>query len=116
MQVVHLFAAKAKKKNLSFKDIFDNPSLIKEYISASISPTSVAEVTGIPRATCVRKLQTLVKMKIILQDKTSKRYYIIPSAIGDDVFSQNLIEKITNLFSDFYFICIRAIIVKISNQ
>ena len=116
MQVVHLFTAKAKKKNLSFKDIFDNPSLIKEYISASISPTSVAEVTGIPRATCVRKLQTLVKMKIILQDKTSKRYYIIPSAIGDDVFSQNLIEKITNLFSDFYFICIRAIIVKISNQ
>jgi hypothetical protein len=113
LQVVHLFTLRAKEKKLSHTNIFDNPSLIKEYISASISATSVAEVTGIPRATCVRKLEILVKKKIISKDKISKKYYITPSVIGNNVFSRNITEKVTKLFSNFYFICIRALVTKI---
>jgi hypothetical protein len=112
MQLVYLFTSKAKARNLSHKDIFENPSLLKEFISASISATSIAEVTGIPRATCVRKLEFLVKLKIISQDKISKRYYIIPNAISDDFISQKITEKVIKLFSNFYFICIRAINIK----
>ena len=41
---------------------------------ANISATSVAEVTGIPRATCIRKLDKFVKMKVLEKDLTSKRY------------------------------------------
>ena len=106
LQVVHLFTLRAKEKKLPNKNIFENPSLIKEYISASISATSVAEATSIPRATCVRKLEILVKMKIVSQDKTSKRYYIIPNDIGEHMFSRNFTEKVIKLFSNFYFICI----------
>ena len=47
-------------------------ALLKEFISASISATSISEVTKIPRATCVRKLETLVKLKVISQDKIQK--------------------------------------------
>ena len=116
LQLAHLFTSKAKEKNLSHKNIFENPSLLKEFISASISATSIAEVTGIPRATCVRKLELLVKLKIISQDKISKRYYIIPSAISDNFISQKITEKVTKLFSNFYFICLRAIRFKTLNQ
>tara|TARA_B110000285_G_C15056168_1_gene579711 strand:- start:382 stop:1341 length:960 start_codon:yes stop_codon:yes gene_type:complete len=112
LQVAHLFTSKAKEKNLSYKEFFDTPSLLKEFISASISATSVAEVTGIPRATCVRKLEILVKLKIISQDKISKRYYMIPDAASDNLISRKLTEEVVKLFSNFYFICIRAINVK----
>ena len=112
LQLAHLFTSKAKEKNLYHKDIFENPSLLKEFISASISSTSIAEVTGIPRATCVRKLDFLVKLKIIAQEKISKRYYIIPNVISDNFISQKITENAIKLFSNFYFICIRAINIK----
>ena len=112
LQVTHLFTSKAKKKNLSYKDVYDNPSLLKEFISASISATSISEVTGIPRATCVRKLELLVKLKIISQDKNSNRFYIIPSFTSDDMVSRKITENVVKLFSNFYFICLRAINAK----
>tara|TARA_B100000768_G_C11256367_1_gene366582 strand:+ start:93 stop:1052 length:960 start_codon:yes stop_codon:yes gene_type:complete len=109
LQVLHLYAAKLKRKNISHKNFFDNPSLLKNFISESISATSIAEITSIPRATCVRKLEHLVKMKVILQDKNSKRYYLIPNTISEDLISREITEKVSKLFSEFYFICIRAI-------
>ena len=41
----------------------------------SVSATSISDVTGIPRATCIRKLEKLYLMKIIKKDLTTKRYY-----------------------------------------
>ena len=112
LQVTHLFASKSKKKNLSHKKLYDDPSLINEFISASISATSVAEITKIPRATCMRKLESLVKLKVISQDKISKRYYIIPNTISDDLVSRKNTEKVIKVFSEFFFICLRALNVK----
>ena len=48
-------------------------------------------------------------MKVILQDQNSKRYYLIPNAISEDMISREITEKVSKLFSEFYFICIRAI-------
>ena len=109
LQITYLFTSKAKEKNLSILKFFDDPSLIKDYINASVSATSIAEVTGIPRATCIRKLEILIKLKIIFKDEISKRYYIIPSAASDNFISKKITEKGVKLFSNFYFICIRAI-------
>ncbi len=50
-------------KNLSIKD-------------ANISATSVSDITGIPRATCIRKLDKFVKLNMLEKDKSSKRYYL----------------------------------------
>ena len=113
LQVTHLFTLKAKEKNLSHKKLYDEPSLLKEFINVSISSTSVAEVTKIPRATCIRKLEVLVKLKLISQDKISKRYYIIPNTIRDDLILMKTTEKVIKVFSEFYFICLRALNVKI---
>jgi len=110
LQVAHLFKLKVKK--ISHKDLFDNPSLLKDFINASISANSVAEATGIPRATCVRKLELLVKLKAVSQDNITKKYYVIPSTTADDLVSKELTEKVVKIFSNFYFICIRAINIK----
>jgi len=115
LQVVHLFATRLKDKNLTHINLFDNPSLLKEFINVSISATSVSEVTKIPRATCVRKLELLEKMKMISKDKISKRYYIIPNAISKDLISQKMTEKVVEIFSGFFFICIREINFKTSS-
>jgi len=44
---------------------------------ANISATSIAEITGIPRATCIRKLEKFVKLKFLEKDKVSKRYHLL---------------------------------------
>jgi DNA-binding MarR family transcriptional regulator len=112
LQILYLYAAKTKEKNLSHKNIYDNPNLLQESISASISATSIADVTGIPRATCVRKLDILVKMKMIERDKISKRYYVIPRAISEDLIPQKITEKVIKIFSNFFFICTKVINIK----
>ena len=109
LQVAHLFTSKAQNKYISHKNLFDNPSLLKEFIGASISATSVSDVTKISRATCVRKLETLIKLKVISQDNNTKRYYLIPNLTSENLISRNITQKIVKNFSEFFFICIRAI-------
>jgi len=112
LQVSHLSIKKLKNKKLSHENVFTDSSLHKDFISASISATSISQVSNIPRATCVRKLQTLLKLKILAQDKSSKRYYMIPKAISESFISQKITKNIVEIFSDFFFICIRAMNVK----
>ena len=109
LQITSIFASKAKEKSFSHKKIHNNPSVIKDFESASINANLVSEVTGIPRATCIRKLERLVEIKMIAQDHISKRYYLIPTSTSKDFIAKQLTQKITETFSEFYFICIRAI-------
>lgn len=115
MQLAHVFTTKTKEKNISHVYIHKDPSRFKEFISSSVSATSIAEVTKIPRATCVRKLETLVKLKLISQDQMSKRFYINPSSLAEDLIPRKLTQKVVVIFSDFFFICLRALSVKTLN-
>ena len=115
IQIATSVASITKEKNLSHKDIYKDPSSLKDFISASISATSVSDVTGIPRATCVRKLETLVKLKIVSQDKITKRYYILPDATSKNFIPKEITLKVVKLFSKFYYICIRGVIFNNSN-
>ena len=111
IQAGHLFTSKVK--NISHKDLYDNPSLIKKFVSASINATSIADITGIPRATCLRKLEKLVKLKMLSQDKFSKRYYIIPDSISENLVSQKVNKKVVKIFSKFFFTFTKTVISKI---
>ena len=113
LQVAYLFTSKAKLENLSYEDLFDDPSVIKKSLVASISATSISDTTKIPRATCVRKLEVLVRLKMISQDKATKGYYIIPRAFSENLISQNVTKNAVKCFSNFFFICTRAMNTKI---
>ena len=113
LQVASIFAKKAKEKNFSHTNIYSNLNLIKDFESASINATSVSEVTGIPRATCIRKLENLVELKMIAKNNISKRYHLVPSSLSQGLIPKQTAQKVIKIFSEFYFICIRALDLKI---
>ena len=90
----------------SEKGISDNIKL------GSVSATSISDVTGIPRATCIRKLEKLFKMKIIKKDQETKRYYFDNNKIYNStiVKSDEVAENTIEIFSDFFLIILKALL------
>ncbi len=66
-----------KRKSADFSSLLNTKNLKNlSTKNANISATSVSDITGIPRATCIRKLDKFVKMKILFKDEKTKRYYL----------------------------------------
>ena len=84
-------------KNINIKD-------------ANISATSISEITGIPRATCIRKLDRFVKMKFLEKDKVTKRYYLILSQLSSNTSVPTVegVKKTIDIFSQFSSIILRG--------
>ena len=77
--------------NYSKRRKLDNNTVLNP---PDISATSVSEVTGIPRATCIRKLEWLSKAKLVEKDPRSKRYNLVNNEYDQD----NLIDHpLTNV-------------------
>ena len=47
-----------------------------KFSDTAVSTASISEVTGIPRATCIRKLKKLVKLEMLVRETKTKRYFI----------------------------------------
>ena len=47
-----------------------------KFSDTAVSATSISEVTGIPRATCIRKLEVLVKLGMLVREIKTKRYFV----------------------------------------
>jgi len=103
-----------KKKNVKYDDHFFSSKpgqiKIKTNDNFSVSATSVSEVTGVPRATCIRKLDKLNRMKIVKKNINSKRFQIDlknfqHNLLNSKKISQNTIE----MFSEFYLIVLKAL-------
>jgi len=105
----------SKLRNL---DSFFTSKIIKSINSfnvknAGISATSISEVTGIPRANCIRKLEKYIKMKIIEKDPVNKRYHLVPSQVRYAPSLTNpLLDGIKNtvdIFSEFSSIILKSL-------
>ena len=57
----------------------------------------------------------MVSRKMITQDKKSKRYYIVPEVLNKNLVSKDLTTQVTALFSQYYFIIIKALTSKTSH-
>ena len=58
-------------------------------VDVSVSATSISEVTGIPRATCIRKLEKLMRLGFLLREAKTKRFYI----------NQNISDRTKNIIT-----------------
>ena len=78
---------------------------------ANISAPSISEVTGIPRPTCIRKLEKFVKMKFLDKDKVSKRYYLLLSQLNtsSSVPSIEGMKKTISIFSQFSSVILKGL-------
>tara|TARA_B100001250_G_scaffold414111_1_gene450741 strand:+ start:2530 stop:3504 length:975 start_codon:yes stop_codon:yes gene_type:complete len=102
-----------KKKNISsFSDHYSKKISSKvNFSEANISATSISEITGIPRATCIRKLEKLVILKVLKKHKPSKRYYFDIENVPDNSFmAKELSQATIDIFSDFYLVIIKGLI------
>ena len=106
----------SKNKNkVKIDDIFKvirNFSEKDKSQNCSISATSVSEITGIPRATCIRKLNKLVHLEFLAREKKTKRYLIRQALDGRTkgiLFRENVSFTIKT-FSEYIAIILNSII------
>ena len=100
---------KTKLENKSFDEMYNNPDNTLRHSANDISATSISEITNIPRATVIRKLNYLVKLKLFKQNKITKRYYVVPEFFKNSEMRNNNDKKVFALFSNFYSICLKAL-------
>tara|TARA_B100001123_G_C15262869_1_gene1007279 strand:- start:516 stop:1526 length:1011 start_codon:yes stop_codon:yes gene_type:complete len=102
------------KKDINFDNIH---SIIGEahnnYSNENaISASSISEVTGIPRATCIRKLQKLVNLGMLIQESKTKRYLVNQNTSDrtKHIAKKENIAFTIQAFSEFLSIVINALI------
>ena len=97
---------KQNKNTQSINDIAD--TLVQLEISTGLNPTTISDLTGIPRATVIRKIQTLLKKKYL--DKNDKNLFVLSSPQKNSQAYNQLKER-------FYFhqLQIRTLITEILN-
>tara|TARA_B100000029_G_C17550670_1_gene950001 strand:+ start:222 stop:1253 length:1032 start_codon:yes stop_codon:yes gene_type:complete len=107
-----------KKGNLSDLGL-DNLYLIvgktnNEYrnSNAGVSATSISQVTGIPRPTCIRKLNMLVNLGTLVRDAKSKRYYLNQTTENrtKNILTKDNVTATVNIFSEYLSIILNAIV------
>ena len=82
--------AEKSSQNLNLDNIFKFIGKTNNKdLESSVSATSVSDVTGIPRATCIRKLEKLVELGFLTRETKTKRYYV----------SQNMDERTKNIIT-----------------
>ena len=81
-------------------------------VDVSVSATSISEVTGIPRATCIRKLEKLIRLGFLLRETKTKRFYINQN-ISDrtkNIITKENIGYTVEIFSEYLAIILNNLI------
>ena len=82
-----------------------------KFSDTAVSAASISEVTGIPRATCIRKLEKLVKLGMLMRETKTKRYFInqlTSSRTNTILTKENVLFTIEN-FSEYLAIIFNSI-------
>ena len=113
MQVLILTMNSIKRNYSNFSYLSHNQKDLKNLseLNSDISATSISDITGIPRATCIRKLDKFVKMKVLQKNSKTKRYSLIldQTTFNPMLQPEWMKHKIT-ILSDFSFIIIKGLI------
>jgi len=109
VNIALMLSQKTKLENKSFDDMYNNTENTLKHKDNDISATSISEITNIPRATVIRKLNYLVKLKLFKQNKITKRYHVTPEFFQSSEMRNNTEKKVFALFSNFYSICLKAL-------
>ena len=77
----------------------------------AVSATSISDITGITRPTCIRKLGKLVNNGLLLREKKTKRYFINPSTINraQNILTKENVNFTISVFSEYLSIVINAL-------
>ena len=106
-------------KNQNIKDVgLDNLYAIigktndqYKFSDTAVSAASISEVTGIPRATCIRKLEVLVKLGMLVREIKTKRYFVnqITSKRTNAILTKENVNFTIKNFSEYLSIILNSI-------
>ena len=91
-----------------YKNI-DNENVLSD---SSINANSISEISGIPRPTCIRKLEKLLKLGLLVREVKTKRYYVnhLTSDRPKHITKKENIVFTIQAFSNFLSILISTLI------
>ena len=101
-------------KSVNIDDVFKIIGQVNknECSNCAVSATSVSEVTGIPRATAIRKLDKLVHLGFLVRETKTKRYSINQAieARTKNIMSRDNVSFTIKTFSDYIAIILNSLI------
>ena len=82
-----------------------------KFSDTAVSAASISEVTGIPRATCIRKLEVLVKLGMLVREIKTKRYFVnqITSKRTNTILTKENVHFTIQNFSEYLSIILNSI-------
>ena len=113
VQVLILTLNSIRRNFINFNSIFENQKNLKNTaeFNADISATSVSDITGIPRATCIRKLDKFVKMRVLQKNQKSKRYsLVLDQTTFNPMLAPEWMKHKIEILSDFSFIILKGLL------
>ena len=82
-----------------------------KFSDTAVSASSISEVTGIPRATCIRKLEQLVKLGMLVREIKTKRYFVnqLTSKRTNTILTKENVNFTIQNFSEYLVIILNSI-------
>ena len=79
--------------------------------------SEVEEVTGISRATCIRKLNRLVLLGFLIRDSKTKRFYVNQNSVDrtSNVLTKNNVDLSIGIYSEFLSIILNSLLFKFNS-
>ena len=79
---------------------------------AGISASSISAVTGIPRPTCIRKLNILVNYGTLIRDEKTKQYFLnhLTESRTRNILTKENVLSTVNIFSEYLVVVLNAMI------
>ena len=102
-------------RDMNLENVYTIVGKTNEQYNASntaIGAASVSEITGIPRATCIRKLEKLVKLGMLVRETKTRRYFVnqITASRTKHIITKDNINFTIETFSEYLSIIINAIL------
>ena len=99
------------KKKTNLDNTFKLVGKINES-QIAVSATAVSEVTRIPRATCIRKLEKLVTLGFLLRETKTKRYYVNQNVESKtkSIITSETVKFTIDTFSQFLAIILNSLL------
>jgi len=102
-------------KNYNLDNMFKIIGVVDDksgFNKTAIGATAVSEVTGIPRATCIRKLEKLVVLGFLIKSDSTKRYFINQnfSDRTKNIITKENVTSTIETFSSFISIILNSLL------
>tara|TARA_Y100000590_G_scaffold348972_1_gene400273 strand:+ start:820 stop:1836 length:1017 start_codon:yes stop_codon:yes gene_type:complete len=88
------------------------------FSQTAVSATAVSTITGIPRATCIRKLNKLVALGFVLREAKSKRYFINQNSNErtKNILTKDNVDKTVEIFGKYLSIILTSLVHSRNNN